>query len=1098
MSTRGLSYKDAANILGKENSEVFTLLDNLLGGMLLVTATGGMPLALGLFEAKDEFIRLSKALWSRLAEKTRGLGRFDRTERIAAAHAVIVVSSYFEAVRIVEDLISSLPNIGKSTSPPERASIPERMALMLAHAYERQIEAAKTGRKSVSSAKNLSKETQISLAAKKDAESARLESLISALLRSDIPIPTAQRPYEQALMEIGQYYADLARKMNDMILRPVKQGVAFTNREALENELIDWVRMTAVSRYEISFRRLAVDFPEIAFWANLTDGQATRLKIRDIQIGLAELEYDLRELARGLNPGEMPKALSDYYKSALDRPIVETGELPAGGMQIPSLGAAYINPDFRGSEVSDDDPMHLESWWNEPTRAPRSDLQRFLLLYFTSDEAVRAPLLILGQPGSGKSVLTKMLAARLPVDEFVVVRVSLRDVAAEADIQKQIEHALYVATGDRTTWPDLIRASGDALPVILLDGFDELLQATGVSQSDYLERVAAFQDRELISRRPCVIIVTSRTAVADRARIPISGAVVVRLEPFNKGQITSWLGVWNQSNADYFTTRDLKQLPVGAILSQADLASQPLLLLMLALYDADDNALQREEADLDHAQLYERLLSRFAQREVAKLFSTLATSEIRQRVELELMRLSIAALAMFNRGRQWVMQAELDHDLVTLTDQASPTPGVSPVGFREEISPAQNILGKFFFIHEARAIVGGVSRGTTEFLHATFGEYLVARLVSKELEDLIKAKEFAGQRTRYGEVDDGFLYALLSFESLSARVTILEFLRSALARMPKRRREGLRQLLLVLFSTALSPRKESGFDDYRPIVSLVPTKCAVYSANLLLLTLLVGGDIRGADLFRNTDDIVAVWRSYSMLWRSQLSRDAWDWLCSSIKISRIEKPTGRDIVLRPYFSTVTPGNGNAAEAEHGSQLFWTFQRQYSEASPQWSVGLAEQFQQRLQFTCDIDDDIAAHALSPFFSDLGSAVTTFVGYSTERCTSYAHALLRLWMASSTKAGPRQLTEAYDECIELAVKGSIRFAGSSDKNFRQIVLRQLGVDLMRLPADWRVTVRDKLTELVRVDPELETWATAAINSLGFVSRKTGRIRKDFYGS
>jgi hypothetical protein len=54
--------------------------------------------------------------------------------------------------------------------------------------------------------------------------------------------------------------------------------------------------------------------------------------------------------------------------------------------------------------------------------------------------------------------------------------------------------------------------------MVMLDGFDELLQATGVSQSDYLEKVAEFQRREADQGRPVAALVTSRTAVADRAR----------------------------------------------------------------------------------------------------------------------------------------------------------------------------------------------------------------------------------------------------------------------------------------------------------------------------------------------------------------------------------------------------------------------------------------------------------------------------------------------------------------------------------------------------------------------------------------------------
>ncbi|MCW2917010.1 MAG: hypothetical protein JWN52_5078, partial [Actinomycetia bacterium] len=52
----------------------------------------------------------------------------------------------------------------------------------------------------------------------------------------------------------------------------------------------------------------------------------------------------------------------------------------------------------------------------------------------------------------------------------------------------------------------------DAMPVIMLDGFDELLQATGIGQTDYLEQVARFQEREGDQGRPVAVIVTSRNS----------------------------------------------------------------------------------------------------------------------------------------------------------------------------------------------------------------------------------------------------------------------------------------------------------------------------------------------------------------------------------------------------------------------------------------------------------------------------------------------------------------------------------------------------------------------------------------------------------
>ena len=173
----------------------------------------------------------------------------------------------------------------------------------------------------------------------------------------------------------------------------------------------------------------------------------------------------------------------------------------------------------------------------------REDLQGYLISYLTTVGATERPLIVLGQPGSGKSVLTKVLAAHLPAADFLTVRVVLREVLADTDLQAQVEHAIRVETGESLSWPSLARSAAGAMPVLLLDGFDELLQATGIGQSDYLEQVVRFQEREADQGRPVAVVVTSRTAVADRARIPSTGAIVVKLEPFADEQVRRWLTI---------------------------------------------------------------------------------------------------------------------------------------------------------------------------------------------------------------------------------------------------------------------------------------------------------------------------------------------------------------------------------------------------------------------------------------------------------------------------------------------------------------------------------------------------------------------------
>jgi hypothetical protein len=92
-------------------------------------------------------------------------------------------------------------------------------------------------------------------------------------------------------------------------------------------------------------------------------------------------------------------------------------------------------------------------------------------------------------------------------------------------------------------------------------------------------------------------------------------------------------------------------------LAYHDLVSQPLLLLMLALYAADPAT--RLEHGLTSAALYERLLATFLRREVAKLnLGDHAEREAEQR----LWRLTVAAFGMFNRGGLYIMDTELGAD----------------------------------------------------------------------------------------------------------------------------------------------------------------------------------------------------------------------------------------------------------------------------------------------------------------------------------------------------------------------------------------------------------------------------------------------------
>ncbi|MGW5262415.1 NACHT domain-containing protein [Microbispora sp. NPDC004025] len=809
--------------------------ESTLAKVLTGTLVGAVPV-LSLLDVKDEAVRLAGEASGRLRDRLTGLNRYDRTARLEAAQTVLVVAAFFEA-------------LGELPLPFDAREL------------------------------RITGTEQVTLAGSGAVQGSFVDSLKAigpAGFRAD-------QSYAGMLRSIEDYYGELAaaliRFVAGLAVRDRLDATEWARaRAAIEEELPEAARR----KYEEQHRRLALDVPEFALWQDL-------INRRQVDTGLGELESLLTQVAAQTRTPEHRHTLSRAHRALLNRPIAQSGEVPTG-MRMPTLVEAYVNPDFRLAEYGEQADPSSEWWWTKAE--PSDDVAGFLARYFTSPEATRMPLVVLGQPGAGKSVLTKILAGRLPDGDFLPVRVPLREVPADGTIQEQIEAAVRDATGEHVTWPQLTRSADGALPVVMLDGLDELLQATGIHRSDYLTKVVEFQLREAELGRPAVVLVTTRTAVADRMRFP-PGCLTVRLEPFKEEQVHRWLAVWNAANQDYFTAQGVKPLPPETALAHGDLASQPLLLLMLALYDADGNPLQRGESGLSQAELYERLLTRFARREVDKHQPGLPDARAAQAVEIELRTLSVAAFAMFNRGRQWVTTDDLNGDLAALL----PVPSSQTTSFQTPLSQADKVIGKFFFVHQASAIQNSASLRTYEFLHATFGEYLVARMVRDVLRSMVARETAAAADPFLGrpQPDDGLLYALLSFSVLTERGPIVEFLRDLL---PALDREPTIDLLVRLLNAA-ETRTDQKYARYLPKPSTFITRYAYYTANLVILAAAITADgITGNTLFPDDEDPGNAWRRLASLWDSQLSTEAFVSLSAHLQVERRRDDSERHLIVR--------------------------------------------------------------------------------------------------------------------------------------------------------------------------------------------------------
>lgn len=91
-------------------------------------------------------------------------------------------------------------------------------------------------------------------------------------------------------------------------------------------------------------------------------------------------------------------------------------------------------------------------------------------------------------------------------------------------------------------------------------------------------------------------------------------------------------------------------LDIKDLVGLGDLAAQPPLLTLLALYHGDGGDFTRSQGQV--AILYADLVRNFLEREVRRLEPGLATDDALKRISELQVSLALAAFSMFNRGRQ--------------------------------------------------------------------------------------------------------------------------------------------------------------------------------------------------------------------------------------------------------------------------------------------------------------------------------------------------------------------------------------------------------------------------------------------------------------
>ena len=725
----------------------------------------------------------------------------------------------------------------------------------------------------------------------------------------DLPYPgDTFKTQRECLLPLYQKLAELIGKFFEMDI--VRDKVQAMGGKAKIEDILAKLPEKGWESFRDQYTALAAKFPEFAIWLNQQkDDKIIQLEEQSLLLLKESLQIEQRQTNAVLC------SLANHYTSIVDAPIIDD---PGSELMYPKKRDIFIRQSFKVTHYKNAEQLKDNFWEDLPER---HDLENFLCAYFNHEESsTRTPLIILGQPGSGKSLLTSMIAARHISLPFTSIRVELRHTNAEDPISAQIEGQIKRDTERSLDWITLRDHTADSPILVIFDGYDELLQATGNIFSGYLNEVKAFQRLQLTNsngQQSVRAVVTSRFTLIDKAIIP-PGSTIIRLLEFDEEQQNRWINIWNRTNASYFQQSHTKpfQLLQGHKNIQK-LAVQPLLLMMLAIYDSEGNPLHKATGDLDQSLLYDRLLRRFIKRELEKNEENARSwqlDEIDGAIDYEMKRLGGAAIGMFNRRRLYIRSEELNVDLnffdleVSSLEVAGREHRMAIGQARRPLLASEKVFGSFFFQRlesvrrteeaiEDRKIAGGADDIAYEFLHNTFGEFLTADFMLRSiLEETESIRDQINKRAAKSKKNfrneplkielaafDKTWYALFMYAPLFSRPIIISLLREWSSHCIPNAGRNLDEFLadfdaivinhinLLLTDNTLPPLMLS---DQQPFSSLPAIGyLAIYTLNLILLRTIFdpNGYTFDETMSFESEDGTRAWDRLTYLWRSWFS-----------------------------------------------------------------------------------------------------------------------------------------------------------------------------------------------------------------------------------
>lgn len=909
------SFKEIKKYLKKDSAvgtDILNAFDSLTDAAIIFT-----PIAFGvqfiplleLLEVKGKLFELGHKVYDSIANRIE-TNYIDRTEQIKAAYALICYTAYFDALQ------DTLPN-----------KVRKKLKLKLED-KKKLIEADK------------GVDTQYTY----------------NTVLTDIHCNVHYADHITSFSEVKEEVSNIYENITNGLLKTISEASIFDEEKDSEvkewknlKDLLSTLPQKAIKFYEAQYLDLADHFSDFALFAQLQNFDCMHRAIKNnknaidlltditskIDVGLSNLNEIITSIPikySEIQAQNIVDELKRKYIAIINEPIINDEEIKPDSETIrltfPKIVDAFIPQSYKclsyhQKGIKLEDPS---VWENVPSQ---NDIDKFFIKYLYALDSIDYPLIILGQPGSGKSLLTKVLAAQLMSKSYTVIRIPLRDVNAEDDIDILVEDQIKKITNRPLStdgYGGFASQFNEKPLVIILDGYDELLQAKGSVFSSYLEKVRTFQQNQKQLNRPVRIIVTSRITLIDKARIPVN-STVLRLMEFDQQQRQAWINIWNSTNSEYFINNNILpfKLPEkGKRNNIIELAEQPLLLLMLALYDSESNELAKN-INIKRTELYDNLIRRFVRRERSRYildFDGKTQAEQDLIIDNEVNRLGVIAIGMYNRRDVVIHSEQLEKDLTAF--HAHKDIGIQAAN---PLTDADSVLGGFFFIHKSTAQEADANSETAtnayEFLHNTFGEFLAADFILRntiiEVKDAYVDRNYKSSgesssalRVSPDSLKSNWFYCLM-FVPLYTRPVVVEMLREHALKAFNRFKQiqDLRfsmskedfvenleyivenQLRMVLNTRSCPKEMRNGilFDNDLPLLGYLST----YSLNLIILAtaLMPKGFEFNENDYRTTISELDLnpWDKLTSLWKAWFAPADLVGLSVILKATRNDKET---------------------------------------------------------------------------------------------------------------------------------------------------------------------------------------------------------------